>query len=42
MRSALAALERGDQVVAAARTITPQTFDDRYADRGTSAGSTSW
>ncbi|MEV4116131.1 SDR family oxidoreductase [Nonomuraea sp. NPDC049695] len=29
----LAALERGDQVVAAARTITPQDFDDRYGDR---------
>ncbi|MFI7705145.1 SDR family oxidoreductase [Nonomuraea sp. NPDC049480] len=30
---ALAALERGDQVVAAARTITPQAFGDRYGDR---------
>ncbi|MFG6202047.1 SDR family oxidoreductase [Nonomuraea sp. JJY05] len=30
---ALAALERGDQVVAAARTITPQDFDDRYGNR---------
>ncbi|MFG6198293.1 SDR family oxidoreductase [Nonomuraea sp. JJY05] len=30
---ALAALERGDQVVAAARTITRQDFDDRYGDR---------
>ncbi|RAY14064.1 short-chain dehydrogenase [Actinomadura craniellae] len=30
---ALAALERGDQVAAAARTITRQDFDDRYGDR---------
>ncbi|MGI5284407.1 SDR family oxidoreductase [Nonomuraea polychroma] len=30
---ALAALERGDQVVAAARTITREDFDDRYGDR---------
>lgn len=30
---ALAALERGDQVVAAARTITRQDFGDRYGDR---------
>jgi NAD(P)-dependent dehydrogenase (short-subunit alcohol dehydrogenase family) len=30
---ALAALERGDRVAAAARTITPHDFDDRYADR---------
>ncbi|WP_431921629.1 SDR family oxidoreductase [Nonomuraea jabiensis] len=30
---ALAALERGDHVVAAARTITRQDFDDRYGDR---------
>ncbi|MER5424340.1 SDR family oxidoreductase [Streptosporangium roseum] len=29
----LAALERGDRVVAAARTIAPQDFDDRYGDR---------
>lgn len=30
---ALAALERGDRVVAAARTVTPQDFDDRYGGR---------
>ncbi|MEU8148720.1 SDR family oxidoreductase [Nonomuraea sp. NPDC048901] len=30
---AIAALERGDQVVAAARTITRQDFDDRHGDR---------
>ncbi|MBB3724724.1 SDR family oxidoreductase [Nonomuraea dietziae] len=30
---ALAALERGDQVAAAARTITRQDFDDQYGDR---------
>ncbi len=30
---ALAALDRGDQVVAAARTVTRQDFDDRYGDR---------
>ncbi|GAT64396.1 short-chain dehydrogenase [Planomonospora sphaerica] len=30
---ALAALERGDRVAAAARTITRQDFDDRYGDR---------
>ncbi|MEV5710446.1 SDR family oxidoreductase [Actinoallomurus sp. NPDC052274] len=30
---ALAALERGDRVVAAARTIKEQDFDDRYGDR---------
>ncbi|MDP4501268.1 SDR family oxidoreductase [Nonomuraea turcica] len=30
---ALAALERGDQVVAAARTITRQDFDEQYGDR---------
>ena len=30
---ALAALERGDQVAAAARTIVRQDFDDRYGDR---------
>jgi NAD(P)-dependent dehydrogenase (short-subunit alcohol dehydrogenase family) len=30
---ALAALERGDQVVAAARTISPNVFDARHADR---------
>ncbi|MBN6052514.1 SDR family oxidoreductase [Nonomuraea sp. RK-328] len=30
---AVAALERGDQVVAVARTITRQDFDDRYGDR---------
>ncbi|WP_327585897.1 SDR family oxidoreductase [Nonomuraea sp. NBC_00507] len=30
---ALAALERGDQVVAAARTVTRQDFDERYGDR---------
>ncbi|MFG1964027.1 SDR family oxidoreductase [Nonomuraea sp. NPDC049028] len=30
---AVAALERGDQVVAAARTITRQDFDDRHGDR---------
>ncbi|MDP9848699.1 SDR family oxidoreductase [Streptosporangium lutulentum] len=30
---ALAALERGDRVVAAARTVTSQDFDDRYGDR---------
>ncbi|MEU4409011.1 SDR family oxidoreductase [Streptosporangium sp. NPDC023963] len=29
----LAALERGDRVAAAARTITRQDFDDRYGDR---------
>ena len=30
---ALAALERGDHVAAAARTVTRQDFDDRYGDR---------
>ncbi len=30
---ALAALERGDRVAAAARTITPHDFDGRYGDR---------
>ncbi|MGW0479339.1 SDR family oxidoreductase [Nonomuraea sp. NPDC003214] len=30
---ALAALERGDRVAAAARTITRQDFDDRFGDR---------
>ncbi|MBG0823563.1 SDR family oxidoreductase [Planomonospora sp. ID91781] len=30
---ALAALERGDRVAAAARTIARQDFDDRYGDR---------
>ncbi|MEU4819764.1 SDR family oxidoreductase [Micromonospora aurantiaca] len=30
---ALAALERGDQVAAAARTIARRDFDDRYGDR---------
>jgi NAD(P)-dependent dehydrogenase (short-subunit alcohol dehydrogenase family) len=30
---ALAALERGDRVVAAARTVVPDDFDDRYGDR---------
>ncbi|GIH28614.1 short-chain dehydrogenase/reductase [Acrocarpospora phusangensis] len=30
---AIAALERGDQVAAAARTIARQDFDDRYGDR---------
>jgi NAD(P)-dependent dehydrogenase (short-subunit alcohol dehydrogenase family) len=30
---ALAALERGDRVAAAARTVTRQDFDDRYGDR---------
>ncbi|MEU4540749.1 SDR family oxidoreductase [Streptosporangium sp. NPDC023825] len=29
----LAALERGDRVAAAARTVTRQDFDDRYGDR---------
>ncbi|MFC7647432.1 SDR family oxidoreductase [Streptosporangium lutulentum] len=29
----MAALERGDRVVAAARTVTSQDFDDRYGDR---------